>query len=892
MPRPKSTLIALTDTACTELHLTTRKIVGGGNCATSGEICRCKNKQVLQRARITADEMNISSIIDKTHMVTEVTGDGYTSEKLQSKIEYFEPIEDQSRGIKIRESSRIRKLKDVEHDFEDDATICAPIEIEIGVGTAGQLSGGPQEESDKQREQVYLLSELDLPNVSSGPSIGFTAIERSGEKCLREAIEVLQSKEDKLNWHSKKPITWLSVDPTREDFNVVILDEKVQKAENPERRCLMLSEPRRMQWDWCEELQMGENSLFKESSRIFKKMVLANTLHNNVVVPNVFDTVWQLDDFSIFRSSNEEELQQLLLPIGLVRRDDARINEAPSKIVFHATRYLRSLQQSDISLTQASINMPSVWNLEVTKEKLADLIAEELPTTLLQPPSPVSRSSQHEITAPRNEKVSVPHTKSPPSQRTQICSDCKIANSNIDQPSATTVKLKIIAEDNPLSTDYLMSSSFLQCDWSKSPRSGSVSSVFLRDEAASDDLDGSFSYEQFLGRIARPALWDLMRKKMIQVDGTSFQSVFNCINLEMLEAIIYNQFQIVKKMYTNPSGYPSVEIVEACVSLRQACWLHTLRIVLISQKMATDQNKALMRAILAKIVSSAKYKLVLGSSNWKDLLSFLQAIGESSMPSDSSVKFASVTNEVEKDFTILPPPKKQKVLPTEQEKMPVRVICSIKFLNQDEIIDELCTEHQVFFIERELPLPIDILVDEGNSICVLTEDIFEAEGKMRNFIYSLARTQNQFEKCSLIIAITRTSPLAEAETMMTLLFSALVQFRIKIQVFTSFSCEEVGYLVRAIIDECADVALRKHRILPRVWYERSFLLEEESQFERFLVSTRIVSHYAAQSLLNKICLEDMFSKRFFTGRTIDAALAVCLYIICNKYNAIITQYAF
>ena len=68
--------------------------------------------------------------------------------------------------------------------------------------------------------------------------------------------------------------------------------------------------------------------------------------------------------------------------------------------------------------------------------------------------------------------------------------------------------------------------------------------------------------------------------------------------------------------------------------------------------------------------------------------------------------------------------------------------------------------------------------------------------------------------------------------------------------------------MRAVIDQCAEVALDDRRILPRMWFDRLFLLEEESQFERFLVSTRIVNNYAAQSLLHKICMEDLFTKKY------------------------------
>lgn len=77
----------------------------------------------------------------------------------------------------------------------------------------------------------------------------------------------------------------------------------------------------------------------------------------------------------------------------------------------------------------------------------------------------------------------------------------------------------------------------------------------------------------------------------------------------------------------------------------------------------------------------------------------------------------------------------------------------------------------------------------------------------------------------------------------------------------STSEEDTSRFIRSIIDHCAQTALEKHRTLPRMWFERPFLLEEESQLERFLASTQIITPYAAQSLLHKISIDDLFSNR-------------------------------
>ncbi|POM70925.1 Hypothetical protein PHPALM_12577 [Phytophthora palmivora] len=165
------------------------------------------------------------------------------------------------------------------------------------------------------------------------------------------------------------------------------------------------------------------------------------------------------------------------------------------------------------------------------------------------------------------------------------------------------------------------------------------------------------------------------------------------------------------------------------------------------------------------------------------------------------------TRTLGEDFTFRSPYKKQRVLPTGRQNVPVRILCSIGFLEQDELLDELCTEQLIFAIERNLPPPIDVLVDERNCICVVSQSTFQAEEIMQSFIFRLARLQVQLTKCWLVIAMGEALTSPDTEDMMNSFFVALTQFRIEIHVLT-----------------------------------------------------RIVSHFTAQSLLHKICMEDLFSK--------------------------------
>ncbi|TYZ60293.1 hypothetical protein PybrP1_007259 [[Pythium] brassicae (nom. inval.)] len=142
---------------------------------------------------------------------------------------------------------------------------------------------------------------------------------------------------------------------------------------------------------------------------------------------------------------------------------------------------------------------------------------------------------------------------------------------------------------------------------------------------------------------------------------------------------------------------------------------------------------------------------------------------------------------------------------------------------QDGILDELATEFGVSVIERELQSPVDIVVDERNGIVILATSFFSES--MKSLTYKLATSQIQFQQLWIII-------------------------------------EDTSRFIRSIIDQCAQTALEKYRTLPRMWFERPFLLEEESQLERFLASTQVITPYAAQSLLHKISIDDLFSNSF------------------------------
>ena len=93
----------------------------------------------------------------------------------------------------------------------------------------------------------------------------------------------------------------------------------------------------------------------------------------------------------------------------------------------------------------------------------------------------------------------------------------------------------------------------------------------------------------------------------------------------------------------------------------------------------------MMAAVLARILHSAKYKLMLGSANWKDLCTLLEPIGKRGVHIDTMIESDGqkvTSNMTENEMVSYPPHKRQKVIAMDKETVPVRVLCSVPFLQQ------------------------------------------------------------------------------------------------------------------------------------------------------------------------------------------------------------------
>lgn len=150
---------------------------------------------------------------------------------------------------------------------------------------------------------------------------------------------------------------------------------------------------------------------------------------------------------------------------------------------------------------------------------------------------------------------------------------------------------------------------------------------------------------------------------------------------------------------------------------------------------------------------------------------------------------------------------------------------------QDDLLDELQNDYEVVFVERELPAPIDMIVDERNGISLLHRGVFEGttssaeylerldhyvtylrvrvsadNQRMRSLILQLAQQQIQYDRVWMILHGEKSQVCPKsrdatvvliklcgavigdaAQEELQLFYSALINFRINVTLLSRYA---------------------------------------------------------------------------------------------------------
>nr|CCA14585.1 hypothetical protein PITG_04565 [Albugo laibachii Nc14] len=349
-------------------------------------------------------------------------------------------------------------------------------------------------------------------------------------------------------------------------------------------------------------------------------------------------------------------------------------------------------------------------------------------------------------------------------------------------------------------------------------------------------------------QLARPAVWCLMTRKLLKIDSNT-DRILDKLNPKTLELIVLQLQNRIQQNILNPSGISHADLIENCTSFRCAALLHTLKLF---QLCASGSEQSHFDELRDRIVDCAKYQALLGKSHINDIKTRLGSSNGVSEKEQLSNSEPNICTDDESDHSEPgPPQKKPRLSYIRSENTPFRTFCSVQTMQSKYPFIRELSSRGINFIDRELSEPIDLIFDERNGFCVFdiatfrgtksdsnqsdstSENAAVDEAKMKETTYQLALTQIQARTRSALTVATISS-----------------------------SVDETCRLFEEIAHHCADAAFTQYHVFPRMWYERPFLLEQESQHEEFLVSTGILNHYAAQSLLHKISLKDMLSQRY------------------------------
>lgn len=180
------------------------------------------------------------------------------------------------------------------------------------------------------------------------------------------------------------------------------------------------------------------------------------------------------------------------------------------------------------------------------------------------------------------ETPSVPNasnvTEDGPQNGKQQVSNCEQQDSTASEfaeaatyaASSETPLLQVVPDDEGFGTNYLLSTTFLQCEWEHTT-SGRHETALLPQALFGEKLK----------RLACPVLWELARKKLLKIQDVPMQHALEAADLGKVRATILQLMTKLKTAEHSPPGADQGAVIELCTSFRETIWVHTLRYVLL-----------------------------------------------------------------------------------------------------------------------------------------------------------------------------------------------------------------------------------------------------------------------------------------------------------------------
>ncbi|OQR94842.1 hypothetical protein ACHHYP_00880 [Achlya hypogyna] len=342
------------------------------------------------------------------------------------------------------------------------------------------------------------------------------------------------------------------------------------------------------------------------------------------------------------------------------------------------------------------------------------------------------------------------------------------------------------------------------------------------------------SFTTFVAHAARPVIWKLASSGQLRYQETATKSALEHLSLATLESSIrQHQTQLIK---LGPlTAQRTSELTQRCAVFGDLVYLHTLRLLLI---LLEEHGSGGGITFLEVCLAGETYQKALPPAHFNALRSMLCLVAPEPTP------LHVVT------------PEKRAVSANHSKT----IICAEEFPYRDTLVAS-----GVRLIPRTLESPLGLVLDETTGLCVCPLTVFLEDALTRQFAYQLALQQELFSKIWVVLEMhtkLTTTEQQAVEAHIQAATAATVHFRATIVILTSLCPDDTLHFI--------GLALQAVRTLP---FEDSFELDEdESAFEKFVVSTRAFNPFGAQRLMHYHSMETILNQEDGGDLSLPASL--------------------
>ncbi|ETV83899.1 hypothetical protein, variant 1 [Aphanomyces astaci] len=334
------------------------------------------------------------------------------------------------------------------------------------------------------------------------------------------------------------------------------------------------------------------------------------------------------------------------------------------------------------------------------------------------------------------------------------------------------------------------------------------------------------SLSQSISHAARPLIWSLSSKKVLQIQETPLKSALQHLSIGSLRSKVQAKYLDLKRIiHTSTTINEKTQRAEI---IRDLFYVHTLRLMLlVLDEHGTDACVAFVHTC----VTRSKVERVLGPAY--------------------IFRLRHLVHQQEEDEPIVVTPETKFNTNIINQSGPWPILSSVDFPLSDDVAALALRQGDCINVFlRELDPPLSLIVGLQTGICVVEKSIFLDDAQTKEFAYQIAQIQHQFAKIWVVLENYPPGYAKETDKLE--------------QCYLAFSTAAMGLsipVVSMISNSPLDSAAYIQQIIRQpnnTVPEDLTFPEDESQLERLVASTKAMNPYCAQYLMDRISLADFF----------------------------------